>query len=225
LSSTAAAFCHTFDLAKRLVHPADSKIDFLQLEQIPSKSPFQVVLTKLSTLLANSPPTSVHRVVLPSLLSPVLYPPWSSQPEYVLQFLHGLRGLFADYQGRLTAMMSLPVSIYPRSSGLVRWIELLNDGVIELVPFPHTANTDSQSSTIASGTTEEQPQGLLRLHRLPILHERGSGNNISGDDWAFNMSRRKFAVKPFSLPPIEGDIEAQQAVVSEHKSQKADLDF
>jgi len=30
-----------------------------------------------------------------------------------------------------------------------------------------------------------------------------------GEDLAFTVSRRKFAIKPFSLPPMEGDQEAQ----------------
>jgi len=54
-----------------------------------------------------------------------------------------LGALFAQFADRVTVMMSLPLSLYPRASGLVGWIELLNDGVFELAPFPHSADSDA----------------------------------------------------------------------------------
>lgn len=138
--------------------------------------------------------------------------------------MHGLRALLASHNGRLVVMASIPLSLYPRSSGVVRWIELLNDGVLELSPFPHSAEMEPSSES-GSGSAEEPPQGLIRIHRLPVLHERGSGTVSMGDDWAFNLSRRKFSIKPFSLPPIEGDTEAQQGADVHQKGKKADLEF
>lgn len=50
-----------------------------------------------------------------------------------------------------------------------------------------------------------------------------------GDDLAFTLSRRKFVIKPFSLPPVEGDTEAQGALGAEGggggKQTKVDIDF
>ena len=219
------AFCHTFDLTKRLVHPASSKMDFHQLGMHPTQSPFVPVIERLNASLSNSAPNTVHRIVIPSLLSPALYPPHSSQPQSILQFLHGLRALFSAYPNRATAIMSLPLSLYPRSSGLVRWIELLNDGVLELSPFPHSADGEANISRGPAGTGEEPPQGLLQLHRLPMLHDRGSGSRSSEDDWTFTLSRRKFTIKPFNLPPIGGDTDAQQASGLEEKAKKSDMEF
>ncbi|KIW33611.1 uncharacterized protein PV07_00447 [Cladophialophora immunda] len=220
-----AAFCHTFDLTKRLVHPASSKMDFIQLDMNPTRSPFVPILERLNASVVNSAPDTVHRIVIPSLLSPALYPPWSSQPQNILQFLHSLRALFAAHPGRLTAIMSLPLSLYPRSSGLVRWIELLNDGVLELSPFPHSAEGDAAPSRGPAGAAEEPPQGLLQVHRLPMLHDRGSGVGTPETDWTFTLSRRKFTIKPFNLPPVEGDTGAQQAAGPEQKGKKADMEF
>ncbi|KAJ9626156.1 uncharacterized protein PV06_05115 [Exophiala oligosperma] len=219
------SFCHTFDLTKRLVHPASSKLDFLQLDFNPALSPFGPVLKQLSNAVSSSAPNTVHRVVIPSLLSPAVYPQNCSQPEYVLQFLHGLRALFAEYPNRMSAMMSLPLSLYPRSSGVVRWIELLNDGVFELSPFPHSADADAPAPRGPSGTTEESPQGLLQVHRLPMLHDRGSGTVPAENDWTFTLSRRKFTIKPFNLPPIDSGTEAQPASAAEQKGKKADVEF
>lgn len=192
----------------------------------PDKSPYSSTLARLASVLASSPGNSVHRLVMPSLLSPALYPPHASSPEHVLQFLHSVRSLLSIYSGRLTAMLTLPLSLYPRSSGLVRWMELLSDGVIELSPFPHSYQPEATNTASGPATSQEEPpQGLLKFHRLPIFHERGGGTNTAGEDWAFTLSRRKFTIKPFSLPPIEGDTEAQQAANQDQKGKKAELDF
>ena len=226
-SEVPATFCHTFDLTKRLIHPPDSTMTFLKIEPTkPDKSPYSSALARLTSLLASSPGNSVHRLVIPSLLSPALYPPHASSPEHVLQFLHGLRSLLSTYSSRLTAMLTLPLSLYPRFSGLVRWMELLSDGVIELSPFPHSYQPDTPSPTTRPAAShDEPPQGLLKFHRLPIFHERGGGTTTAGEDLAFTLSRRKFTIKPFSLPPIEGDTEVQQAASTEQKPKKAELDF
>lgn len=104
-------------------------------------------------------------------------------------------------------------------------MELLNDGVFELAPFPHSADGDAQVSRGPAGTAEEPPQGLLQVHRLPILQDRGIGTGTSENDWTFTLSRRKFTIKPFNLPPIEGDTEAQQSSGAEQKAKKSDLEF
>jgi len=200
-------------------------MDFIHLGTNPTQSPFAAVLEKLSGSISASAPDTVHRIVVPSMMSPALYPPWSSQPEYILPFMHGLHGLFAAYPDRLTAMLSLPLSLYPRSSGLIRWVELLSDGVLELAPFPHSAEGDTDRARGSTGTTEEPPQGLLQVHRLPVIHERGSGVGTSENDWTFTLSRRKFTIKQFNLPPVEGDTDAQQGSGQEQKAKKTDVEF
>lgn len=110
----------------------------------------------------------------------------------------------------------------------MRWIEVLSDGVVELTPFPHSHYpSPSTSTTKAKGKEDEKPQGLLKVHRLPILSERGQGvgaSGMGGEDMAFWVSRRRFVVKPFSLPPVEGDTEAQ-AQAEGVAGMKVDIEF
>ncbi len=185
------------------------------------------MIESLNRQISSSPGT-VHRVVIPALLSPAFYPPHASQPQHVLQFLQSLRSLLRQHSARLTVMISLPLMLYPRSSGLVRWIEILSDGVFELSPFPH--DFDARSSTTTSGAAtahEEKPQGMFKVHRLPVFHEIGGGGGRSegvSDDLAFTLSRKKFAIKPFYLPPVEGDSDVPQGV-GEGKAASVNLDF
>ncbi|KAK5165513.1 Elongator subunit elp4 [Saxophila tyrrhenica] len=206
-------FCHTFDLAKRLTIPQNAKIDHIKIS--PGDAPFAPVLQSLERILKNSPPTSVHRLIVPTILSPASYPPHASKPENIIRFLHSLRSLLRQHPTKLTAMLTLPLELYPRDTGLVRWAEILSDGVLELTPFPHSM--DEASDLASSGgarSNEDQPQGMVKVHKVPIDTERGEGGagagNSTGQDLAFTVSRRKFAIKPFSLPPMEGDREAQK---------------
>ena len=127
-------------------------------------------------------------------------------------------------------MITLPLTLYPRITGLTRWIELLSDGVLELAPFPSSAIA-TKSTPGASTIQEEPPQGMLKIHRLPIFHEKGGGGGEAsgcGDDLAFTLSRRKgLVIKPFSLPPVEGDSEAQQGGLEHDRGNatKVDIEF
>ena len=194
-SEKPAAFAHKFDLTTRLTLPSPNSILYISLGlSTPRSSPFDPIISSLKADLAKAPSADIHRLLLPNLLSPALYPPTAAQPTHVLQFLHSLRALLRQYPNRLTALISLPLSLHPRSTGLTRWIELLSDGVIELVPFPHTM--DSIPPLAASGRVtgqEEKPQGMMRIHRLPVFHERGGGGTGGagvGDDLAFTLSRK-----------------------------------
>lgn len=213
---------------KKLEHPADANISFLKVSAHPDRSPFASVIEQLHASLAETPSSTTHRLVMPGLLSPQLYPPHSSLPHNVLRFLQAIRVLLSAYSTRLVAMITLPLYLFPRSSGLVRWMELLSDGVIELTPFPHSSEQDTAAhkpTSAESGINEEPPQGLLKVHRLPIFHERGGGSSAMGEDWAFTLSRRKFTIKPYSLPPIEGDTEAQQTGPVGQQPKKSDMEF
>jgi elongator complex protein 4 len=202
-----------------------SKPDFEFRDPNTSASSFNTFLNHIITHLSASPSNTVHRIIIPNLLSPALYTSELSRPENVLQFLHALRALLRKYSAQVTAMITLP-----RSTGLTRWMELLSDGVLELAPFPSSAIA-TKSTPGASTIQEEPPQGMLKIHRLPIFHEKGGGGGEAsgfGDDLAFTLSRRKgLVIKPFSLPPVEGDSEAQQGGL-EHdhgKATKVDIEF
>lgn len=224
-TESVATFCHTFNLTKKLEN-ADIKG---QLYTTPigdpmarqSQSAFKTFIANTHARIKSSPPGSAHRIIVPSILSPTLYPSSSCSPQEVLQFLHGLRGLLRRYPTRLTALMTLPIALYPRSTGLTRWAELLCDGVMELVPLGH------QIQVSRDPTKEDKEQGLLRVHSFPIFHEKGGGidEGWRREDLSFKLSASTgLVITPYSLPPV-GEEEEQAKEAKEAEKKKQALEF
>lgn len=187
----------------------------------PPSSPFKLFIAELATKLANSPPTTIHRILIPNLLATTTYAGSACRPEEVLQFLHALRALLRRHATQATAVVTLPLALFPRAAGLTRWLELLSDGVLELVPLrsdslvaQHARISDSSSSSSSPSTSnrkeEEKIQGLLKVHALPVFDEKGGGSHEAHaarcEDQAFGLSRsRGLVIRPFSLPPVLDD--------------------
>ena len=217
LTTNPLPFIHTFDLTKRLTPLSISPpINYISLST-SSPNAYNSILTSLSHSLSSSSPDTIHRLIIPTLLSPLIYPPSSNttQPTSLLPFLHSLRSLLRQHPTRLTAMVTLPLSLHPRSQGLTRWIEHLMDGVLELAPFPYSVQMESLSpdSGGGGGEKEEKAQGMFKVHRLPVRTEKGAGvaggGGGGGEDLAFVLSRRRFVIRPFWLPPVEGEQDIQ----------------
>lgn len=232
-AGSASIFCHSFDLTKRL-SPTDVKgqIGFHPSMSMPNLSSQETDTSSLKQFikdiaykLANSPPSWIHRVIVPGLLSPTGYSSSSSRPEEVLQFLHALRALLRQHSGKLTVIITLPLALYPRTTGLTRWMELLCDGVMELIPLQSSAVHAPPPSSKSDSKSEEQIQGLLKIHTLPIFHEKGGGSsetNSAHGDLSFSLSRSKgLVIKPFYLPPV-GEDEQEK---NKSESGKGSMDF
>ncbi|CCJ28866.1 unnamed protein product, partial [Pneumocystis jirovecii] len=150
-----------------------------------SSKPYSEFISEILKLLSSESPKTI-RLVIPNILLPIVYPSESLKHKNILEFFHTLRALLRTYSNRLVAMISISTQLYSRETGIVRYLELLSDGVLELIPF---LNTDSTNEF----------QGLLKLHKLPF-----SQNSINHDnDLAFKISRKKFSIEPWSLPPVD----------------------
>ena len=215
MSSPPATFCHTYDLGKRLepssvkgkLHaiPVTSSAG-LGLGPLDVQSPFKLFIADVTRELNSSPSSAVHRIVIPNILSPTLYTPKACRPSEVLRFLHALRALLRHFPEKLTAMLTLPTSLHPRATGLTRWMEILSDGVLELIPLQY------QNNLAASPKTREGAQGLVKLHSLPVETERGRGSETGNprEDLSFKLSASNgLVIKPFSLPPVDADADTK----------------
>lgn len=213
-----AQFCHSFDLTKRLTIPAGAKLTFIPAPPPTSASPFASILAALNTHAASHPPTLPHRVLLPSLLSPLLYPPAAAHPSQVLPFLHALRALLRRHPA-MTLVVSIPLELYPRDTGLVRWAEILSDSVLELTPLPHRPQRAGE---------EPAPQGLVKMWKLPVAGGRGG----DGEDLAFTLTRKRFEIRAYSLPPADDGVDRSDGGEDGHghghgkgKGTKVDVEF
>ncbi|TFA97502.1 Elongator complex protein 4 [Trichoderma ghanense] len=218
-----APFCHTFDLSARL----DDNVAQGQFHTTrgtamdSSQSLFRRFISDVTTKIKNSPPTSIHRIVIPSLLSPTIYPPSASRPQEVLQFLHQIRALLRQYPSRIVAMMTLPTSLYPRSTGLIRRAELICDGVLELIPLQQQPHHPPERNS----ANDTKAQGLFRIHALPIFHEKGGGLQGSWvkEDMSFKLSASSgLVIAPYSLPPL-GDEDGPSSAPSNENKPKLDF--
>jgi elongator complex protein 4 len=115
-------------------------------------------------------------------------------------------------------MISWPLALYPNSFCLTKWFEHLSDGVISLEPFPHNFSAEADDP---KSKDDETLQGLLRVRKLPILTERGMGVGKS-DDLAFAVGRRRFVIRPFSLPPLGAE---QETLVEGSVAAGKELEF
>jgi elongator complex protein 4 len=244
-SATTTPFTHTFDLTKRLTLPSPTSITTIALSSSPSPStsPYTPILTTLHSVLASTTTSSTRppiRLIIPSLLSPALYPPHASLPAFLLPFLHSLRSLLRLHPRHLSLLISIPLSLHPRSAGLVRMAEHVCDAVVELTPFPHSTNLEPATAALGKGggggagggggggeawEEQKEPQGLVALHKLPVISDRGAGLGVAGaDDLAFTVSRRRFVIGAFALPPVQADDREAQAEGGT-RTTKADLEF
>lgn len=189
----------------------------LSFDSKEAPSAFKLFIKDLQTKLQASSPSTIYRVVVPSLLSPTLYTPSACQPAEAVQFLHALRALLRRYPSQLTALITLQLSLFPRTNGLTRWIELLSDGVLEMIPLPPKLGAAPPSSSGAS-KVQDQSQGILRVHSLPVYHEKGGGgaeNNHFREDLSFHMSSSKgLVIQPYVLPPMEEEDHKEKSPAS-----------
>ena len=186
-STMTGTFCHSFDISQQMSLPHGNQLVF---SPPPSKSanPYQSLLTSLLSFLDSVPITSPTRLVLPDLQNPLLYPPESTNPSYVLQFLHTVIALLHS-RPYCTLIISLSSSFFPRSRTLTCWLEHLSTHVIQLCPFPHSVQETAKSSS----TAKQKPQGLVKVHKGGLMDR----------EMAYRVGRHGMVLEEWSLPPLE----------------------
>ncbi|CAK7266160.1 Elongator subunit elp4 [Sporothrix epigloea] len=229
--SPIATFCHTFDLTKRLA-PTDIK-GTLHASPLPNPllsspqpesehSPLRKFLASVNKSLQSTSPSTLHRVILPSFLSPTLYAMDGWTFPFVLALFTGLRSLLREHSRRLTLVILLSTTLYERHNEYVRQLEDLCDNIIELVPMPPgppsavaknggPPGNSSFSLSSRDKSPAEKMQGWCKVHKLQLYSEHGgAGGNTQGaslrENLCFSVSgSRGLVIEPYSLPPIEDD--------------------
>jgi elongator complex protein 4 len=69
---------------------------------------------------------------------------------------------------------------------------------------------------------------MLQIHRLPVFHEKVQVVEKLADlvmICCLRLRRKCLAIKPFSLPPVEGDSEPQQSALEHNHGKANKVDF
>lgn len=139
----------------------------------------------------------------------------SCEAAQILRFLCLLRSLLRRHSQRLSVILTIPLSLHTRNSGMVRWVENLCDGVMEIMPllYGNEIGPAVINNTMASASSEtkdlDHPQGLLRVHKLPVITEKSGG--ATGENFAFRLDRRHLLIGKYHLPPVTLTPEGQSA--------------
>lgn len=180
--STKQHYNATFDFTSRLIpSPNPNEITYINPTSLASLIVSLEKIIKESTLV---------RIVFPSFLHPVIFPPACSSPKQLMPFFHLLHGLCKKYPYSVSMVMSLPLDLYPRHSAVTRWAEHQSDGVIQLDPFPESL--------------ESQSQGLVNVFKIPVTSERGVMVSKRGE-YAFRVGKKTFEIRDFGIPVDESE--------------------
>lgn len=187
--------------------PSPLEVESIDIDEIVSTKTSSIFNSLLSRLISSvessikKSPTTVIRIVIPSLLHPLIYPrECATQKEFIL-LVHGLVALCRKYTQNVAIMLSISEDLYPRELSIIRRAELLVDGVIHIEPF--TEDLQSTSSEAPSNSSENKPyQGLVNIYKLPVLSERGQMEARRGE-FAFRVGRKSFEIEPWGIPVEE----------------------
>ncbi|KAJ2817825.1 Elongator subunit elp4, partial [Coemansia furcata] len=191
--STDTPYCEKFDLSMRIpqgvidrasIEIVDGDVISRAMSSMETKDGdmYRYVLDKISALINDGfsslkplPPNTernILRIELRSLGSGF----WrGSNPNAILKFLHGLRGLLR--YSYAACVISFPAYLYEDAGvrlPIVRRIEHLCDAVIELESFEGSNATPS--STVAqqikgeAAAASQEYHGFLHIHKLPRLN-------------------------------------------------------
>jgi len=175
-------FCHTFDISEQLPFPGNSQVSISPPPGVRG-DPYQPLLSSLLTFLQSTPTSLPIRLVLPDFLNPLIYSPESTNPAFLLKFLHTIIA-FNTSRPYWTLILSLSTSFYPRTNPLISWIEHLCTHVIQLCPLPRPTNA-----------AVKQPQGLVNVHKGGLMMK----------EMAYRVGRRGMVLEEWSLPPLEDE--------------------
>ncbi|RPA79234.1 PAXNEB-domain-containing protein [Ascobolus immersus RN42] len=183
-------FCHAYDLTKRMDPPRKAP-PVLHLpgpdRMRGEKDPWGPLISRLQSHVKNSPPNSIHRILFPQILNPVVYPAFSAIPTHFINFMLALKDLIIDNPNRINIYISLPLALFPRETSITKYTEALSDVVIQLSPVPK----DEDKKEV-----DETPQGVFSFWKL-------FDGELPTENLGFVQSKRRFKVVAWTLPPID----------------------
>ncbi|CUM63588.1 uncharacterized protein PRCAT00001167001 [Priceomyces carsonii] len=211
---------HQFDITQKLL-PGPSTHD---ISSVPVNTNFKKIIESIEGIIKmnlRSNPSKIIRLVVPSFLHPLIYPPGCSQATFVIPFMHSLRQLLRKYSKNLVFVSSIALSFYPRDSIITASLENLMDSVICLQPF------NQEMAELINRAYRNEPskaqQGLVNIFKIPILSEKGL-MLIQEGEYAFKNGRKKFEIEEWGIPVDDVD-DVKREDLENHSQTTKNIDF
>lgn len=190
-------FNHQFDITTN-IRPAAGPTD---ITNIPIEMGYERILVETEKIVSKFK-DQVIRISIPYFLNPMVYlDKGLTNQSNVIKFIYGLKRIVRKYKNRVVLMMSVNAKLYTRDTKLIRLLESLCDGVVQLRPFPHELNE------LLDRTFKREPtkihQGYLNIYKVPILSEMGL-MEVREMEYSFKNSKRRFEIEEWSIP-VEAD--------------------
>ncbi|KAM9906957.1 hypothetical protein OXX69_006600 [Metschnikowia pulcherrima] len=191
-----------FDITQRLLPGASAQ----DITFVPISTSYAAIVNQVAKIAElHAKQGKTVRIAVPGFLNPSMYPPACSAPNFVIPFVHSLRGLLARVPSAVL-MMSLALDLYPRNTLVTHMIETLVDGVVHLQPF----NPDM--AALIERAYKNEPakiqQGLVNIIKVPLLSERGM-MMVTNGEYAFKNGRKKFEIEEWGIPVEDAEEPAQ----------------
>ncbi|RKP11054.1 Elongator complex protein 4 [Thamnocephalis sphaerospora] len=231
-ASSAATFCHRFDLTKTVREeqlaaasvccvPMDYLAQYNGAEHGKPADPYAHLYAEIAKQVdgeysavakpvTGDAPRRILRIAIQSLASPS----WpAASPQATFQFLHSLRGLLR--YSLAVAMITLPAYLYEsvaatsQSAAWLRRLEHCADLVLELRSF-----TDEERAAMGATDSATGYHGTLQIRRAAGVNTLLSTSVKYGhpaENLAFRQRRHGLMVETFHLPPEGGVTERRSA--------------
>ncbi|KAG7194741.1 uncharacterized protein KQ657_004420 [Scheffersomyces spartinae] len=198
-TETYSNYSTQFDLTQKFSPPPSIQdISFVALS--PNFTTLVNQIRQIISTKIKQHPDIVIRIVLPNLLTPSLYSPTQSSPQFILPLFHSLQSLLSTYSNNAILMTLINLDLYTRNHLITSTLENIFDGIINLQPF------NQQMSALIEKAYKNEPkriqQGLVNVIKVPVLSERGAMMVRMGE-YAFKNGKHKFEIESWGIPVID----------------------
>ena len=193
---------HQFDLTTSIrPSPDSSEITYIPLDNY--ENVLDSVKRTVERELKNG--DKMIRIAVPYMLNPMIYGCDDLIDfDSVAAFIFNLRRIINSHEGRLSMVASMSSELYEDTVLLSKLEELLFDGIIRLVPFPHELNVLMEK--VYKTQREKIKQGYVDIYRVPIVSSMGLMEKRL-KEYSFKNSKTNFHVEQWSIPVEEEEVD------------------
>lgn len=194
---------HQFDITTAIrPSPGATEISYISL-----RNGYDSVLESIRKIIERElkDGSKLIRIAIPYMLNPMIYGcDELVENKSVSKFVFGLRRVLSSNPGRISMVTNISSELYEDAEILKTLEDLLFDGVIRLVPFPHELNVLMER--VYKTQREKIKQGYVDIYRIPVLSNMGLMEKRL-KEYSFKNSKSNFHVEQWSIPVEEEDVD------------------